>query len=346
MPVGGRMANVASGDHVDHVFGDVGGVVSDAFQVLGHQDQLEGGVHDRRIAHHIGQQFAENLVAELVDLIVAGQHGARQVDIAAHQRIEAVAHHLFCQLAHARQIDVGLHARMAHNTLRRLRDVDRLVAHALQIVIDTRYGQHKAEVRGHELLKRQQLHHAVVDLNLQLVDGVLFIEHGVSELLIRIEHGVHGLVHGAFSEAAHPEQPLLQLVEVALKMTFHTLYPLLRCKEAARRPHPKRPVMYASVRGSEGVVNICPVGENSIRSPFSMNAVESLTRAACCMLCVTITSVQDGFNSKSNSSIFAVFTGSSAEQGSSNKSTSGSTARARAMHNLCCCPPDSAYADF
>src|SRR6266576_2071516 len=115
-------------------------------------------------------------------------------------------------------------------------------------------------------------------------------------------------------------------------MTFHFLHPLSDRRTAVQCLHPKRPVMYASVRGSEGVVNICPVGENSISSPFSMNAVESLTRAACCMLCVTITSVQDGFNSKSNSSIFAVFT--------------GSNARARAMHNLCCCPPDSAYADF
>jgi len=27
-----------------------------------------------------------------------------------------------------------------------------------------------------------------------------------------------------------------------------------------RRSHPNRPVMYASVRGSEGIVNICRVG--------------------------------------------------------------------------------------
>jgi hypothetical protein len=38
VPVGSRMAYVASGDHVDHVFGDIGGVVGDAFQVLRYQD--------------------------------------------------------------------------------------------------------------------------------------------------------------------------------------------------------------------------------------------------------------------------------------------------------------------
>ena len=110
---------------------------------------------------------------------------------------------------------------MAHDALRRLRDVDRLVADAFQIVIDARNGQHKAEIRGHELLQRQQLHDAVVDLNLQLVDGVLFAEHGESEFIVRFQHRVDGLMHGAFGKVAHPEQPLFQFFEVALKMTFH-----------------------------------------------------------------------------------------------------------------------------
>ena len=41
-----------------------------------------------------------------------------------------------------------------------------------------------------------------------------------------------------------------------------------------------------------------------------------------------------------SSSIDAVATGSSAEAGSSSKSTSGSTAIARAIHSRCCWPPD------
>src|ERR1019366_5744356 len=41
-----------------------------------------------------------------------------------------------------------------------------------------------------------------------------------------------------------------------------------------------------------------------------------------------------------SSSILLVEMGSKAEAGSSINSTSGSTARARAMHSRCCCPPD------
>jgi hypothetical protein len=62
-------------------------------------------------------------------------------------------------------------------------------------------------------------------------------------------------------------------------------------------PHPNRPVMYASVRSSSGLVKIFPVGPTSIRRPGSpaaptvKKAVVSLTRAACCMLWVTMTIV-------------------------------------------------------
>ena len=41
-----------------------------------------------------------------------------------------------------------------------------------------------------------------------------------------------------------------------------------------------------------------------------------------------------------SSSIFEVEIGSSAEQGSSNKMTSGFTATVRAMQSRCCWPPD------
>src|SRR6185437_7177715 len=58
-----------------------------------------------------------------------------------------------------------------------------------------------------------------------------------------------------------------------------------------QRTHPNLPVMYASVRGSLGAVNSVFVDAASINAPSSMNAVRSETRAACCMLWVTIPTV-------------------------------------------------------
>ena len=76
-------------------------------------------------------------------------------------------------------------------------------------------------------------------------------------------------------------------------------------------------------------------------SPMLKNAVESETRDACCMLCVTMTMVYSVRSSRINSSILSVAIGSRAEQGSSIKITSGRTAMARAMQRRCCWPPES-----
>ena len=119
--------------------------------------------------------------------------------------------------------------------VRRMRDVHGLVADAFQVVVDARDGQHETQVGGHQLLQGQQLHHAIVNFNLQFVDGVLFLEHRLRELFIRVQHGVDGLVHGALGQAAHPEQPLLQFFQITLKMTFHSLHPL--CNDRLARCH-------------------------------------------------------------------------------------------------------------
>src|SRR5260370_14865829 len=161
------------------------------------------------------------------------------------------------------------------------------------------------------------------------------MQHAFGKVVVGIQSGMKRLMHGGVRQAAHPQQPLFQFVQISLEVAFHESIPSNPANVGPYLPqsHPKRPVIYASVRASPGVVNNCGVGLNSINCPNSRNAVKSLTRAACCMLCVTITSVQRPFNCTSSSSIFAVLIGSSAEHGSSTKSTSAPTATAPPLHN-------------
>jgi hypothetical protein len=226
--VEGGVADVAAGDEVDYVFGDVDGVVADAFEVLGDEDQFEGGENDGGIFHHVGEQFAEELVAEAIDLIVALHDGLREILVAAHEGVQAVADHAFGEFGHARQIDVGLHLRMAHNAHGGLRDVHGLVADALEVAVDARNGQQEAEIDGHGRLQREQALDALVDFDLHLVDGVLFGEDGFGESLVGFEQRLNGLMDGALGEAAHPEEALLELLHVVFPVTFHVIS-LLRC---------------------------------------------------------------------------------------------------------------------
>jgi len=77
------VADVLALDDVDDVFGDIGGVVADALEVFGDEDELESGEDNAGIAHHVGEQLAENLVAVVIDLVIGGEDFLRQFDVAA-----------------------------------------------------------------------------------------------------------------------------------------------------------------------------------------------------------------------------------------------------------------------
>jgi hypothetical protein len=220
------VADVLALDDVDDVFGDVGGVVADTFEIFGDEDELEGGEDDAGIAHHVGEELSEDLVAVMVDLIVGGENFLGEVNVAADDGVEGIANHFLGQLAHARKIDVRLDARMTEDTRGGLRDVDGLVADALEVIVDARDSEDEAEVDSHQLMKGKELDDAVVDFNLELVDGVFFVEDALRKLLIGFEDGVHRLMDGALGEAAHPEEALFQFVQISFEVAFHELYPL------------------------------------------------------------------------------------------------------------------------
>jgi hypothetical protein len=215
------VADVAAGYEVDYIFGDVDGVVADAFEIFGDEDELESGEDDGGILHHVGEEFAKELVAEAIDLIVALHHAAGEILIGADESVEAVANHSFGKLAHARQIHVGLHLGMAEDAHGGLRDVDGLIADAFEVTIDARNGEEEAEVGGHWLIEGKQALDAFVYFDLDLVDGVFLGEHGLGEVFFGVENGVDGLMDGALGEASHPEQALLQFIEIVFEMAFH-----------------------------------------------------------------------------------------------------------------------------
>jgi hypothetical protein len=99
-------------------------------------------------------------------------------------------------------------------------------------------------------VEREKLDDAIINFNLQLVDGVFFFEDALGERFIGFEDGVDGLMDGALGEAAHPQEPLFQLVQIFFEVAFHELIPLKLSNSvaisygiSARADHPKRPVM-------------------------------------------------------------------------------------------------------
>jgi hypothetical protein len=225
--VDGGVTDVLALDDVDDVFGDVGGMVADAFEIFRYEDQLEGWEDHAGIAHHVGEEFAEDLVTVVIDFVVAGENFLRELDVAADHGVEGLADLFFGKFAHARKVDVGLDARVAENAQGTLGNIYGLVADALEVIVDARDGQDEAQVSGHQLVESEELHDAVVDFELQFVDGGFLFEDAASQGFVGIQDGVDGLMDGAFGEAAHPEQALFYVVEIFFKMPFHGFLPVI-----------------------------------------------------------------------------------------------------------------------
>src|SRR5690348_5630628 len=54
-----------------HLFGDVGAVIADPFQILGDEEEVGAGRNSPRIFDHVGDDFAEERLVVLVHFLVA-----------------------------------------------------------------------------------------------------------------------------------------------------------------------------------------------------------------------------------------------------------------------------------
>ena len=118
-----------------------------------------------------------------------------------------------------------------------------------------------------------------MDLEVAPVDAVVVGDDQAGELHVLVLERLQRAVERLHHHVQSLERLLLEVAQLVLEAG------------PGLGHQPNFPVTYSSVRASCGVVNSFSVGLCSTSSPLSMNAVESETRAACCMLCVTITIV-------------------------------------------------------
>jgi hypothetical protein len=128
-------------------------------------------------------------------------------------------------LRHARDVDQLLDRGVREVAQRRLGDVDRQIADALEIGVDLDRRQDDAQVDRHRLVQRQQLDAAAVDLDVQLVDRRVAGEHLVDERPIAVDEAGDRRAHALLGEAAHLEQPRLELAQLLLEVRNRVRHP-------------------------------------------------------------------------------------------------------------------------
>ena len=190
-----------------------------------------------------------------------------------------------------------------------------------------------AQVHRHRLAPGDGHDRQLLDLALQRVETRIGGDDLMGERRVGVGERVHGVDHHFLGDAAHFGDAALERVELLVVgldgMFDHGVHSLAE---------PAGDVILGAL--------VARRGEDRVRlveldhSPRYMKAVNCETRAACCMLWVTMAIVYSPDSSSISSSILAVEIGSSAEQGSSNRITSGLIATVRAMHRRCCWPPE------
>ncbi len=108
---------------------------------------------------------------------------------------------------------------MAHVAPRRLGDVDGEIADALQVGVDFDRRHDRPQVHGHRLVERQELEAAIVDFDVQLIDGPIALEHARDDLGVVANEPVDRRPNPVLGEPAHLEKPGLELFELLLEVT-------------------------------------------------------------------------------------------------------------------------------
>ena len=112
-------------------------------------------------------------------------------------------------LSAMRGISTGkLDLRLADQVEHALRDVDCLIAYALQVGIDLEHRQDEAKVDRHGLLHGEQVERQFVDLALGFVDGGLARQHHLAELAVARAIRFGCAVDGLLRQASHAQELL------------------------------------------------------------------------------------------------------------------------------------------
>src|SRR5207245_8343086 len=132
-------------DLENDVFGNVGGVVGDAFEVTRGEDELQARADRARFAGHTQKLALKNAIAVLIHDVVALQDCGGHLDIAENEGAEALADHAAHGRNHRGKFFGNLHAGHFAKGDHSLRQVYGEVPNAFQIVVQLQRGHDEVQ---------------------------------------------------------------------------------------------------------------------------------------------------------------------------------------------------------
>src|SRR5215217_5455474 len=222
---------------IDSVFSDVRREIRDPLQVPADEQELERGRDRPWVGQHVRQQDAENRVVKRVHLVVRATDVTSQLPVGPHEGIQGIGKHLARSPHHVLDLRCRRDVRLrGDEALRRLRDVDGVVADAFQVARHLDGAHEEPEVARHRLLEGEEPDGPFLDVQLEEVDLAIAADHRLRLRGVMRQQRIHGEVDERLGLLGHGEQLRLEDGELVVKMA----------KAAHRfwgRAHPNLPVM-------------------------------------------------------------------------------------------------------
>mgnify|MGYP007014881271 CR=1 FL=1 len=129
-------------------------------------------------AHHVGQQCTKDALMPGIDIIIGFAHGTAECAVAADEGVEGVAEHGARPTRHLCEGGDGRYGgALIDQAHRALRDVDRVIADALEVARHLDRADQETEVAGHRLLEGQHSDGLILGLYLEPVEFLVGLDH-------------------------------------------------------------------------------------------------------------------------------------------------------------------------
>jgi hypothetical protein len=209
---------IMAGDEVVDGLGDIGRMVADALDILGHEQEMRAERDVARILHHVGQELAEERRVERIDMAVALPDVERTLEVVLRIGVEHVLELLHDEIGdvlHADDDLLGLEAvRDGENALGA---VLRHVADALEIARDADRRDDLAQVDRERLAARDRQHGALLDVPLQRVHALVHGDHGLREGRVAPDERIDRVGQLLLGDAAHLGDGGAQALELCVE---------------------------------------------------------------------------------------------------------------------------------
>jgi hypothetical protein len=211
------VADVGSEDPEDDIFGDVGSVIGDAFEIASNEKGVESLLRGLGFFVHLADKNNEGLVTHAVDDVIHLEDRLREFGLAVNKGFEGAADHGADGCRHAMDVDRHIDGGKLDEIHDALGDVDGLIADALEIGVDLGDGENEAQVDGGGLLGGKNVESEFVDFALGGIDQAFVFENELAAGEVAFVVSLAGAVDGEFRESAHAEEFLAEFFDLLLK---------------------------------------------------------------------------------------------------------------------------------